>query len=1016
MRSDYSMQWITPALREQVEQIQASMTTATPGISLLNTWLLPVCAVSPYMARVASQYPQSIQRLLDTGALQADSLSPDTERLLEELEACWQELIHNSPVAMDSKQREAGQQAVLRQFRHRHLFRILWSDLTQSAELMHTLKDLSLLADACIIAAERWTHESLVQRYGEPCSEDGREQRLIVLGMGKLGGYELNVSSDIDLICLYAESGQTRGDARGKGVVDNGEFFRRVAQGLTRLLNSTTADGFAYRVDTRLRPFGESGPLVMNLEGLENYYLTQARDWERYAMIKARAITGLPKDIRDYQSLVTPFVYRRYLDYNAFDSLRDLKRKIALSVRQKGLVDNIKLGAGGIREVEFIGQAFQLVRGGRDERLRTRSIVAVLRQLAHQKLLEHEEVEGLLEAYAYLRRVENAVQMMRDEQVHSLPTDSTDKQRLIAILDVSDWTTFREVLSVHQRRVSDSFAGLFEVEEAPDLPTVHTGHRDIDDEDVDATACEGGVLTEKYIARVADTWRLIGVPDSDDEERAEALTYCGFEPDDEMLSALAGVSRGPFYQRLTAESQERVERVVPMIMQLALCSSEPSETLIRSLALVRTVAGRSGYLQVLGDQPQALARLVKLFSESRWLANFVLRQPMVIDELLIGSGAELYPDHGSVRQDALEQLDRLRDADLETQMDSLRHYRQGREMRIACAQLDGSLSLMQVSDQLSWLAESLIEVVLELVKVPLLARHGQPVCKPEGGSDAQLRETSVGIVAYGKLGGLELGFGSDLDLVFLHDSSGEEQQTNGDKCVENSVFYGRLAQKFVHFMSTATPAGVLYEIDLRLRPNGSSGVLVTGLEAFGNYQRGDAWTWEHQALMRARVVLGNARLREQFARIRNGVLAQRRSASELREAVASMRERMRVNLGSNLADSMHLKQDAGGVADIEFIVQYLVLAYSADHPALLEHTDNIRVLDVVEAEQLLPADDVQLLRNSYLSLRDRLHRQALQEASSIVPLDDELIQLRDSVIVLKTRILGPAPAVSAPES
>ncbi len=1007
------MQWITPALREKVEQILVSIPSGTRDTSLLNTWLLPVCAVSPYMARVASQYPESIQRLLDTGALQADSPSPDTAQLLDELDIFWQEQIDNAPAAMDSKQREARQQAVLRQFRHRHLFRILWNDLTRSTELMHTLRDLSLLADACIIAAERWTHESLVMRYGEPCSADGAEQRLIVLGMGKLGGYELNVSSDIDLICLYAESGQTLGDARGKGVVDNGEFFRRVAQGLTRLLNSTTVDGFAYRVDTRLRPFGESGPLVMNLQGLENYYLTQARDWERYAMIKARAITGLPEHIRDYQSLVTPFVYRRYLDYNAFDSLRDLKRKIALSVRQKGMVDNIKLGAGGIREVEFIGQAFQLVRGGRDERLRTRSIVAVLRQLAHQKLLENKEVEGLLEAYGYLRRVENAVQMMRDEQVHSLPTNDTDKQRLIAMLDVSDWATFRKTLSVHQQRVTDSFAGLFEIEEVADVPVSAIG--DSDDEDTGGAVCVGGVLTDRYIARVADTWRLIGVPDTDDEERIEALKHCGFEPDDEMLSALAGVSRGPFYQRLTAESQERVERVVPMIMQLALCSAVPSETLVRSLALVRTVAGRSGYLQVLGDQPQALARLVKLFAESRWLASFVLRQPMVIDELLIGSGAELYPDHDSVRKDALEQLERLRDADLETQMDSLRHYRQGREMRIACAQLDGSLTVMQVSDQLSWLAESLIEVVLELVKVPLLARHGQPVCKPEGGADDESRETSVGIVAYGKLGGLELGFGSDLDLVFLHDSSGEVQQTNGEKCVDNSVFYGRLAQKFVHFMSTATPAGVLYEIDLRLRPNGSSGVLVTGLEAFGNYQQGDAWTWEHQALMRARVVLGNDGLRKQFDQIRNGVLAQRRSASELREAVASMRERMRVNLGANRDDSMHLKQDAGGVADIEFIVQYLVLAHSADHPALLRHTDNIRVLDAVEAEQLLPAADVQLLRDSYLSLRDRLHRQALQEAPSIVPLDEALIQLRDSVTVLKTRILGPAPAVSTTE-
>ncbi|WP_088916913.1 bifunctional [glutamate--ammonia ligase]-adenylyl-L-tyrosine phosphorylase/[glutamate--ammonia-ligase] adenylyltransferase [Granulosicoccus antarcticus] len=1010
------MQWITPAVREQVDQIIEKIPTGTRDASLLSTWLLPVCAVSPYMARVASQYPQSIQALLDTGALQSGSESPDVAQMLEELEAAWQELHGKTPL-MDSKQREAVQQALLRQFRHRHLFRILWNDLTNSAELFRTLEDLSLLADACIIAAERWTHEVLITRYGEPCDGQGQEQRLIVLGMGKLGGYELNVSSDIDLICLYPRAGQTRGDARGKGIVENVEFFRRVAQGLTRLLNSTTVDGFAYRVDTRLRPFGESGPLVMNLDGLENYYLTQARDWERYAMIKARAITGSAAAIRDFESLVTPFVYRRYLDYNAFDSLRDLKGKIALSVRQKGMVDNIKLGSGGIREVEFIGQSFQLVRGGRDERLRSRSIVAVLRRLARQRLLENAEVEGLLEAYGYLRRVENAVQMMRDEQVHSLPTDETDKQRLIAMLDESDWGTFRKTLSVHQQRVTDSFSGLFEIEETSEpSAAIAIEQGDSDNADSDVAACKDGVLADIFIARVADTWRLVGVPDTDDEERSQALKHCGFEPSDEMLSAIAGVSRGPFYKRLTAESQERVERVVPMIMQQALCTDLPSETLIRSLALVRTVAGRSGYLQVLGDQPPALARLVKLFAESRWLANFVVRQPMVIDELLSGAGTYLYPDHESVRADALEQLERLRDADLERQMETLRHYRQSREMRLACAQLDGSLALMQVSDQLSWLAESLIEVVLELVKIPLLERHGQPICQTVNGEATESRETSVGIVAYGKLGGLELGFGSDLDLVFLHDSSGEGlQETNGEKSIENSVFYGRLAQKFVHFMSTTTPAGVLYEIDLRLRPNGSSGVLVTGLEAFANYQRGDAWTWEHQALMRARVVLGNAELREKFEQTRKGVLAQRRSESELREAVASMRERMRINLGSNRADSMHLKQDAGGVADIEFIVQYLVLAHAADHPSLLTYTDNIRVLDVIEAEQLLPAADVCVLRDSYLALRDRLHRQALQEAPSVVPLDDALISLRDAVIVLRTQILGPAAPVSGSE-
>lgn len=1009
MRSDYSTQWVTPAVQEQVEQVRQSLEVDEHGSRLLQTWLLPVCAVSPYLLRVASQYPAQVQGLLAEGWLQADAASPTLEQLRAEVQSSWQSVLDKATVTQDSKQREVAQLQLLRRFRHQQLFRILWNDLTGVAELYRTLEDLSLLADACIITAEQWSHEELVERFGEPMSADGQPQRLIVLGMGKLGGYELNVSSDIDLIYLFAEPGETVGREGGKGVIDNSEFFRRLGQRLTRLLNNATVDGFVYRVDTRLRPFGDSGPLVMNLEGLENYYLTQARDWERYAMIKARAITGLPEHIEDYRSLATPFVYRRYLDYNAFDSLRDLKRKIALSVRQKGMVNNIKLGSGGIREVEFIGQAFQLVRGGRDTRLRTRSIVTVLKQLAHQKLLEQGEVDGLLAAYAYLRQVENAVQMMRDEQVHSLPDNEEDRQRLIAMLDEPDWAAFRQTLAVHQQCVSESFSGLFEVEEA--APSAGEG----EDGDLQTNAgaeeqaCDQAAF-DAQVALVAETWQLISASDVDDDERSDALRKCGFEPDEEMLSAVSGISRGGFYQRLTADSKERVERIVPMIMQQALERTEPSETLVRCLALVRSVAGRSGYLQVLGDQPAALARLVKLFSESRWLANFVLRQPMVIDELLIGPGAVLYPDSEAVRTNVLEQLERLRDADLEVQMDSLRHYRQSREMRLACARLDGTLTLMQVSDQLSWLAEALIEVVLELVWAPLAARHGKPRCCPNSDEPTCSRATSLGIVAYGKLGGLELGFGSDLDLVFLHDSCGGSQQTDGEKSIDNSMFYARLAQKFVHFMSTATPAGVLYEIDLRLRPNGSSGVLVTGMEAFGNYQRGDAWTWEHQALMRARMVLGSESLRQQFEQTRLGVLAQRRSASELREAVASMRERMRVSLGSNKSDSMHLKQDAGGVADIEFIVQYLVLAHSAEYPELLRYTDNIRVLDVVERIQLMAEPDVCLLRDSYLELRDRLHRLALQEASSTVPLDDVLIRLRDNIIELKTRVLGPAPS------
>jgi len=966
---------IKPALEARVADVMGALPDDVRALAEPQNWMRPICAVSGYMLRVGTQYPDEITRFFRED--QQAGCGRDCDSLVSELEDDLARLLETS-ASLDAKAMESLQQSVLRRFRHRHLYRILWHDLTEAVDVYQTLKSLSYLADACIRTADEWAYQTLIKRYGIPQDAEGRSQRLIVLGMGKLGGLELNVSSDIDLICLWPESGKTSGDVDGHRVVDNAEFFRRSVQTFTRLLNSVTPDGFVFRVDTRLRPFGDSGPLVMNFEGLENYYLTQARDWERYAMIKARAITGESVDIDILMDLITPFVYRRYLDYNAFDALRDLKRKISVSVREQGLVDNIKLGAGGIREIEFIGQAFQLVRGGRDKRLRLRSIVNVLNLLAEEALLEVQEVADLLNAYTYLRRVENAVQMMRDEQVHSLPTDPDDQARLLSMMNETDWESFRSRLADHQRVVTASFSGLFEVADVDVAEDISKG------------------------PSAEDAWAIFSSDELVDDARSAVLVSLGFIASDELLSVMGGVSRGAFYQRLTVNSQQRVARIVPMIMDLALDTPDPADTLNRCMALVRSVAGRSGYLQVLCDQPKALARLVRLFSQSRWLADFVLRQPMVIDELLTAPRSALNLPAEDLRVRASAQVERIKDATLDVQMDTLRHYRQGREMRIACAQLDGTLSLMQVSDQLSWLAESLIEAVLMLVETPLQERHGRPTCRVDG----QKRYASHAVVAYGKLGGQELGFSSDLDLVFLHDSSGEKQQTDGAKPIDNAVYYARLAQKFVGFMGTTTPAGKLYEIDLRLRPNGTSGVLVTGIDAFASYQQGDAWTWEHQALIRARMVFGDDGLRRQFADIRRGVITQQRSADELRDAVAKMRERMRSTLGSNQAGHMHLKQDAGGVADIEFIVQYLVLAYSLEHPELLSYTDNIRILDTVENLSLLPAGEAQILKDSYLLLRERLHRQALQEAGSVVPLDDPLESVRDAVIVIRTNILG----------
>lgn len=977
----------TKALIEQVSGIRQVLDqqndTQSGTKELLDRWLMPVCAVSPYIARILQQFPDILHTLVKNKSLLS---SVDNEQTVDETKALFNELCDIWSVASeehkpgDSIATEALQQSVLRQFRHRHMVRILWCDLTGVNRLEETLFQLSVLAQACVQAADQWTFEALEKRYGAPTDDKGRQLRLIILGMGKLGGYELNVSSDIDIICVYSSSGVTSGDSSTQKSLDNGEFFRRCVQRICKLLGSVTADGFVYRVDTRLRPFGESGPLVMNFEGLENYYLTQARDWERYAMIKARPLCGHADDIDEFEQMVQPFIYRRYMDYSAFESMRELKRKIALSLLQKQMVDNIKLGSGGIREVEFIGQAFQLVRGGRESRLRIRPIMQVLEQLAQLQLLGEDEVRSLLSAYRYLRQVENGVQMMRDEQVHTLPTNEEDKQRLLCILGETDWPSFKATLAKHQKNVASCFSGLFESTQENDM------------------VC--GSVDRRLLEEARDLWAALGAESIDDQSMSTLLADAGYVADESLLARIRTLSGGSFYQRLAAGSQQRLENILPLVLLFAKETHCPGSTLERMLELVRAVAGRGGYLQVLCDRPEALKHLLSLFSKSRWLAGFVVRQPIVIDELL--TQVPLQDDVGSVIEETQDFVQRLQKSELDVQMDSMRHYRQAREMRIAAAQLDGSLSLMQVSDQLSWLAQSIIEGVISLVKSALVERFGEPTYK----LDDETLSSHVAVLAYGKLGGLELGFGSDLDLVFVHDSQGTQQLTQGKKQIENAVFYARLAQKFVHFMSTTTPAGVLYEIDLRLRPNGSSGVLVTGIDAYAKYQQSEAWTWEHQALMRARMVFGHPDLCSRFALIRQQILGRHRPLEELRITVSEMRERMRNALGNTKAGLMHLKQDTGGVADIEFIVQYLVLANAHEHPELLTYTDNIRVLECVEKLALLSAQDCRKLQESYISLRERLHRQALDEASPLVSMDQQLQQLCDSVTRLRQKILG----------
>ena len=939
-------------------------------------------AYSPYLMQTCQRYPEQLHWLIDSGAMLADASNPTRAELVDRISSdhCPALGAFGSVEGTVPKDVFDQQQVQLRKFRHQEMLRIVWRDLVGLSSVDETLMALSTMADACIEVASTWSHELVLQRYGQALDAQGQPMKMIVLGMGKLGGGELNVSSDIDLIYIYPRVGKSSAEKS----IDNEAYFRRVAQNLSKLLGNVTSDGFVFRVDTRLRPFGESGPLVMNLNALEQYYLTQGRDWERYAMIKARAIVGDDDAIEELNALLNPFVYRRYLDYSAIDALRELKRKIALSVKQKSMRNNIKLGLGGIREIEFIGQAFQLVRGGRQERLRVRSIKKVLLCLQDMKLMSEQDVQALRQAYDFLRRVENALQCMRDQQVHALPTDKSDQMRLTGMLGFTDWQTFEKSLNDQRAAVSQRFNALFSDWDSGE----EKNHAELDD-------------------KASIAWAVLSSPETQHDTAMDAIRSAGIEPSDELMEGLTSLTRGGFYQRLTARSQERVDRILPLLINAAMMEQNPADALLRCLNLVRAVAGRSGYLQILIERPPALARLVSLFAKSMWVATFVTRHPIVIDELLRDTANTPLPDRKQILAEAMHEAQRLAELELDEQMDAMRQFQQARELRVAAAELTGNLALTRVSDQLTWLAEAIVAAVVLLVERSLTERYGKPSAKIDGVT----KHPEFGVVAYGKLGGIELGYSSDLDVVFLHNSVGLEQHTDGQKSIENGLFYARLAQKVVHFMTTHTPAGVLYDIDLRLRPNGQSGVLVTSFEAFSQYQLDQAWTWEHQALVRARMIFGSAAVIARFDQIRAQVLTRARPKEKLAQEVTEMRVRMQENLGKGGPGQLHLKNDPGGVADVEFMVQYLVLAHANQYPELLNHPDNVSILDVAARCELMNADESEQLKQHYLTLRRLINRQSLQQKPSVIVLSDDLAISCEKTLASWNRLLI-APFVS----
>ncbi len=866
----------------------------------------------------------------------------------------------------------------LREIRSREMVRIIYRDLLRLADLPETTRDLSNLADAMIEAALRAHYENHCDRYGTPIGAESREQvHMSVLALGKLGAGELNLSSDIDLVFFFGEEGCVGGHPE----ISNSEFFVRTARALIASLDKVTEKGFVFRVDMRLRPYGDSGGLILTRAAMEKYYVEQGREWERYAFIKARACAGDISQGESFLQWLTPFVYRRHLDFGAIDSLREMKRLINFEVDLKELGSDLKLGHGGIREVEFVAQAYQLVYGGNDPLLQERSLLQVLGLLQERGLMETGFADGLKEAYCFLRNSEHVIQAEADQQTQALPTNELSKLRLAIAMGFEDYGSYEAALDGHRAFVRERFSAFMSV---------------------NRSGQETGVEEHRQWIAV---WEAPGSAASIEILAAR----CG---EAEVIAGqLVAFSEGLRRKEIQEIGVDRVDRLLPLVLSLVVREDDAALTLERLLRIVDGIARRSTYLAFLLENFDALKRMVQLCAMSDWVAARLAEMPILLYELSDRVTEDQAFDRNRLTEEMRQLIQNLDPHDLEAQMDSLRQFKNAAVLKVAVFQLLGLMPVMKASDALTDIAEIVISRSFELAWSYLTERHGVP-CDADG---VEI-DPAFAVIAYGKLGGIELGFGSDLDLVFLHDADARGR-TNGERVIDSVTFYIRLGQRMVHVMSSMTRFGTLFDIDLRLRPQGNSGPIVASFAAFERYLNEAAWTWEHQALVRARYVAGSMLLKSRFDEIRQKVLRQERDRQQLLDDVVSMREKMRSHFdgsGGSLDGSLSegvmlsgfdLKQGAGAIVDIEFMVQFAVLADSHSHPGLTQWTDKIRILDDLRDEQLFTEAEVSLLQRAYIAYRTAVHYRALGFAGFSM---DELNRLRSDVVEVWNRHMsGP---------
>jgi glutamate-ammonia-ligase adenylyltransferase len=797
--------------------------------------------------------------------------------------------------------------ARLRRLRSRVWVRTTARDLTQLADLDEVMRTYSDLAEVCIVAALAFHHTALAARHGEPRNADGDPQHLVVVGMGKLGGRELNVSSDIDLVLLYPEEGTTD----GRAALSNHEFFIRLGCALNAALSENTADGYVFRVDLRLRPWGESGPLAMSYAMFEDYLVAQGRPWERYAWIKARPLSG--ERHHELTAIVRPFVYRKYLDFGALAAIRDLHVQIRREVVRREFQNNVKLGPGGIREIEFTAQVFQLIRGGQKPALQQQATLAVLAELERTALIATDTRNKLAAAYVFLRELEHRLQYLDDAQTQVLPDDAESQAMLARAINQADYATLIDAYEQHRSVVTHHFEQIFAT------PQADTNRHPLTE------LCSGAL---------------------DDDAAITLLHDAGYSDPPRVRNALGTLLHAT--AALPESSQTRLAVLLPSALDLIGGLRDPEASFERFATLLQTIARRATYLALLVEYPAALRQLARLLSASPWAAQMLNRQPQLLDELIDPRQLMQAPDWTALAVQLATELD-AQSGDTEQLMDSMRRFKQVQTLRLLAQDVAGELTLERLSDHLASLADIVLSETLKRRWAGLKTRHRE--------------QPKFAVIGYGKLGGKELGYASDLDLVFLYDDSDEHA----------AEIYARLAQRINTWLGTATATGILFETDLRLRPDGASGLLVSSLAAFRDYQTQQAWTWEHQALTRARFICGDSMIGDAFETLRRDLLQSVRDAARLRGEVVAMREKMHAG-HPNRSDLFDLKHDSGGIVDVEFCVQYLVLAHSHDYAELADNVGNIALLKRTAACGLLPDTIALPAADAYRELRRMQHQ------------------------------------------